>query len=39
METLGAFLDSLTAVDAEREAIAYAPTDRVTARLTRSVGA
>jgi fatty-acyl-CoA synthase len=35
METLGAFLDSLTAVDAEREAIAYAPTDRVTARLTR----
>ena len=35
METLGAFLDAITAVEPEREAIAFAPRDRVTARLTR----
>src|SRR5260221_5810986 len=35
METLGAFLDAVTAADPERDAIAYAPWDRVTARLTR----
>lgn len=35
METLGAFLDAVTAVEPEREAVAFAPTDRVTARLSR----
>jgi fatty-acyl-CoA synthase len=35
METLGAFLDAVTATEPEREAVAYAPSDRVTARLTR----
>ncbi len=34
METLGAFLDSVTAHDPNAEAIAYAPRDQVTARLT-----
>jgi len=34
METLGTFLDALTGIDPEREAIAHAPSDRVTARLT-----
>src|SRR6185295_13822388 len=36
METLGAFLDAVTAREPEREAVAYAPTDRVTARMTRA---
>lgn len=36
METLGAFLDAVTADEPQREAIAYAPTDQVTARLTRA---
>jgi acyl-CoA synthetase (AMP-forming)/AMP-acid ligase II len=35
METLGVFLDAVTAVEPDREAVAYAPSDRVTARLTR----
>ncbi len=35
METLGAFLDAVTAAEPEREAVAYAPSDRVAARLTR----
>jgi fatty-acyl-CoA synthase len=35
METLGAFLDTVTAAQPEREAIAWAPSDRVSARLTR----
>ncbi len=35
METLGAFLDAIAAVDPDREAVAYAPSDRVTARMTR----
>ena len=33
-ETLGAFLDSLVALHGEREAVAYAPHDRVVGRLT-----
>jgi fatty-acyl-CoA synthase len=36
METLGAFLDAVTAGEPEREAVAYAPSDRVTARLSRA---
>jgi len=36
METLGAFLDAVTAAAPEREAVAWAPTDRVTARLSRA---
>ena len=36
METLGAFLDAVTAREPEREAVAYAPTDRVTGRMTRA---
>lgn len=36
METLGAFLDAATADAPEREAIAYAPSDHVTARLSRA---
>jgi len=35
METLGAFLDALTAIEPEREALAAAPAERVTARMTR----
>src|SRR5512144_2033037 len=35
METLAAFLDAVCAVEPRREAVAYAPSDRVTARLTR----
>ena len=34
METLGAFLDAVAARAPEREAVAYAPRDAVTARLT-----
>jgi fatty-acyl-CoA synthase len=34
METLGSFLDSLAAQYGDREAVAYAPRDRVVARLT-----
>ncbi len=34
-ETLGAFLDSVTADDPSREAVAYAPRDEVTQRLSR----
>jgi len=34
METLGAFLDDLAARHGDREAIAYAPRDTVTARMT-----
>ncbi len=34
METLGAFLDAVAAAAPEREVVAHAPTDRVTARLT-----
>jgi fatty-acyl-CoA synthase len=34
-ETLGAFLDAVTAIAPEREAIAYAPHGHVTARLSR----
>jgi fatty-acyl-CoA synthase len=34
METLGAFLDSLTARYGDREAVAYAPHDHVVTRLT-----
>src|SRR5262245_5268724 len=34
METLGAFLDSLAATHRDREVIAYAPHDVVTARMT-----
>jgi len=36
METLGAFLDAVTAREPEREAVAHAPADRVTGRLTRA---
>lgn len=36
METLGAFLDAVTAHEPEREAVAYAPAERVTERLTRA---
>jgi acyl-CoA synthetase (AMP-forming)/AMP-acid ligase II len=36
METLGAFLDDVTAREPGREAVAHAPHDRVTARLTRA---
>ena len=36
METLGAFLDAVTAAHPEREAVAWAPNDRVAGRLTRS---
>jgi fatty-acyl-CoA synthase len=35
METLGAFLDAVTANEPDREAVAYAPRERVTARMTR----
>jgi fatty-acyl-CoA synthase len=35
METLGAFLDAVTADEPDREAVAYAPRDRVVARMTR----
>jgi fatty-acyl-CoA synthase len=35
METLGAFLDAVTASEPNREAVAHAPRDRVTARMTR----
>jgi fatty-acyl-CoA synthase len=35
METLGAFLDDVTARDPDREAIAYAPRAQVTARMSR----
>ena len=34
METLGSFLDSLAVQYGDREAVAYAPRDRVVARLT-----
>jgi fatty-acyl-CoA synthase len=34
METLGSFLDALAAQHDDREAVAYAPRDRVVARLT-----
>ena len=34
METLGAFLDAVAAAAPEREVVAYAPSDRVTARMT-----
>jgi fatty-acyl-CoA synthase len=36
METLGAFLDDVTSREPAREAAAYAPTDRVTARMSRA---
>ncbi|MGH7894259.1 MAG: hypothetical protein ACREQL_06290, partial [Candidatus Binatia bacterium] len=36
METLGAFLDDVTSREPAREAVAYAPQDRVTARMTRA---
>jgi fatty-acyl-CoA synthase len=35
METLGAFLDDVTSREPGREAVAWAPRDRVTARMTR----
>lgn len=35
METLGAFLDDVTAREPEREAVAWAPRDRVVARMSR----
>jgi len=35
METLGAFLDDVTAREPDREAVAYAPRDRVVARMSR----
>jgi fatty-acyl-CoA synthase len=35
METLGAFLDAACVAEPQREAVAFAPADRVTARLTR----
>ena len=35
METLGAFLDDVTARDAERECVAWAPHDSVVARMSR----
>src|ERR1700690_2923178 len=35
METLGAFLDAVPTVEPERGAVAYAPPERATARLTR----
>lgn len=35
METLGELVDAVTAAQPERDAIAYAPQDRVTARLSR----
>jgi acyl-CoA synthetase (AMP-forming)/AMP-acid ligase II len=36
METLGAFLDDVTSREPGREAVAYAPRDRVVARMSRS---
>ncbi len=36
-ETLGAFLDAVTAIDADRDAVAYAPRDRVTGRMSRGL--
>jgi len=36
METLGAFLDDVTAREPRREAVAHAPRDRVVARMTRA---
>jgi acyl-CoA synthetase (AMP-forming)/AMP-acid ligase II len=36
METLGAFLDAVTANEPDREAVAHAPRNRVTARMTRA---
>ncbi|MGH7789858.1 MAG: class I adenylate-forming enzyme family protein, partial [Candidatus Binatia bacterium] len=36
METIGAFLDAVCAVEPEREAVAHAPAECVTARLTRA---
>jgi fatty-acyl-CoA synthase len=35
-QTLGAFLDAVTAPEPAREALAYAPLERVTARMTRA---
>ena len=35
METLGAFLDDVTAAEAGREAVAWAPRDHVVARMSR----
>jgi fatty-acyl-CoA synthase len=35
METLGAFLDAVTATEPDREAVAHAPRERVIARMTR----